>query len=70
LCALSQRSHVDAETHYRFCDARFEAWQSRVELLTDELNTKSQRTIARRGTQRHASCAAAWCCETGASATR
>jgi len=52
LAPSSQRTHVNTEAKFLMLRHAFEQWQcNRVELLTDELNTKSRRAIARLGTQ-------------------
>lgn len=48
----SQRTHVNTEAKYLMLRHAFEVWGcNRVELLTDELNTKSRSAIARLGAQ-------------------
>jgi RimJ/RimL family protein N-acetyltransferase len=52
LAPSSQRTHVNTEAKYLMLRHAFEEWScNRVELLTDELNTKSRKAIAGLGTQ-------------------
>ena len=52
LAASRQRTYVNTEAKYLMLRHAFEHWQlNRVELLTDVLNTKSRRAIARVGAQ-------------------
>lgn len=50
LAASSQRTHVNTEAKYLMLSHAFEVWGcNRVELLTDERNTKSRNAIQRIG---------------------
>ncbi|MBB2487327.1 GNAT family N-acetyltransferase [Mitsuaria sp. WAJ17] len=50
LAASSQRTHINTEAKYLMLRHAFESWGcNRVELLTDERNTKSRQAIVRIG---------------------